>query len=413
MLWLGLYFEDEPVGWADHPSHEQITELAYDYSDQLNWINPHTLVLEVERSHRLYQTPQQFTADLLTDFQPMHLNIRWGLAPNSIAATLMAKYEIQCQTHANLIRQLDQWPVEHLDIDQKTQSALINCGIHTLGELKQQPKNQRLRRFGPELQNYIECLYGEITMPLGYWQPRQDYYRRIDLIDPITHTSRLQRHLENALIDLERWLITRDRALNHLNIRCKHERVSGQPMPDVVIHIGLAQPGFNSAHLKELIALKLEKLTLKKPLVTLVIQSHSTTEHRPPQIDLLNGHNQGQTWSDLLDCLQTKLGAQSLASLKPHPHHQPEKSWSWTPPNETQSIHDHRPRPTWLLNEPAPCDQRQLLLEQGPERIETGWWEKGMVCRDYWVAREPSGRKVWVFHEHSPRTGWFVHGIFG
>lgn len=412
-MWLGLYFKNVAVGSTDHVLHERITHMAYAYSDQLNWPNPHTLVLEIERSHRLHQTPQLLIADLFIHLEPLEIMVQSGIAPNPVAAALMAQYQIKCWDQNSLVECLNEWPIEQLDIDRKTQCALMSCGIHTLGELKQQPNSQRLRRFGPKLQRHIECLYGELAMPLEHWQPTEDYYQRIDLIDPVTHTSRLQRHLEKALIDLERWLIERDRALTHLNIRCKHERSRDPCLPDVVIHIGLAQPGFNQAHLKELVALKLEALVLKKPLITLIVQSHSTTKHRPPQFDLLSGHNQDQTWSDLLDCLQTKLGHHTIASLKPHAHHQPEKSWSWASANQTQPNTDHRPRPTWLLNEPAPCDRSQLLLEHGPERIETGWWEEHSVQRDYWIAYEPNGRRVWAFHEHSPRIGWFVHGIFG
>ncbi len=413
MIWLGLYFENIAVGSTPRVPRERITHLAYGYSDQLHWPNHHTLVLEIKRSHRLYQTPQQLIADVLMDFEPLMLMPQWGIAPNPTAATLVAQHQIKCWNQASLIECLDTWPVEKLGMDQKIQCALINCGIYTLGELKQQPSSQRLRRFGPELQCHIERLYGELPTPIAYWQPTEDYYQRIDPVDPITHTSRLQRYLEKALLDLEHWLIQRDRVLTQLDIRCKHETLNGPSLPDALIHIGLAQPGFNPSHLKELIALKLETLTLKKPLITLIVQGHSTTEHRPPQIDLLSGHNQDQTWADLMDCLQTKLGHQSVVSLEPRPNHKPEKAWSWAPPKQVQSISDHRPRPTWLLNEPIPCDRNQLLLEHGPERIETGWWEEDTMQRDYWVAHEPNGRRVWVFHEHSPRTGWFVHGIFG
>jgi protein ImuB len=46
----------------------------------------------------------------------------------------------------------------------------------------------------------------------------------------------------------------------------------------------------------------------------------------------------------------------------------------------------------------------------GPERIESGWWEGRDVRRDYFVARAPGGQTLWVFSE--PRGGWHVHGIF-
>ena len=57
----------------------------------------------------------------------------------------------------------------------------------------------------------------------------------------------------------------------------------------------------------------------------------------------------------------------------------------------------HCPRPLWLLAEPQPLDGREhpryegrLEFEEGPERIESGWWDGRDVRRDYYVARTPA-----------------------
>jgi protein ImuB len=76
-----------------------------------------------------------------------------------------------------------------------------------------------------------------------------------------------------------------------------------------------------------------------------------------------------------------------------------------------------------------------LVLEQGPERIESGWWDGRGVARDYYVARQrgggtpeptPAGRpqgegqdgpsqihgaKLWVFQERQSKR-WYLHGVF-
>jgi protein ImuB len=74
------------------------------------------------------------------------------------------------------------------------------------------------------------------------------------------------------------------------------------------------------------------------------------------------------------------------------------------------------PRPVWLLDAPLPLDGG-LLLEQGPERIESGWWDGNGVARDYYIARQVGtaarvpGARLWVFQErHSKR--WYLHGVF-
>ena len=51
----------------------------------------------------------------------------------------------------------------------------------------------------------------------------------------------------------------------------------------------------------------------------------------------------------------------------------------------------------------------------GPERIESGWWEGRDVRRDYFVARtQETGQTLWIFTEarSGGASGWYVHGIF-
>ena len=77
------------------------------------------------------------------------------------------------------------------------------------------------------------------------------------------------------------------------------------------------------------------------------------------------------------------------------------------------------PRPVWLLAEPAPfcaADLRRLhggglILEEGPERIESGWWDGRGVARDYYVARQTRGARWWIFQERQTKD-WYLHGVF-
>jgi protein ImuB len=67
----------------------------------------------------------------------------------------------------------------------------------------------------------------------------------------------------------------------------------------------------------------------------------------------------------------------------------------------------------WLLHTPEtlPCALHDLQLVDGPERIETGWWDGNDVRRDYFVAASAGGRRLWVFHDLRA-GGWYLHGIF-
>jgi len=76
------------------------------------------------------------------------------------------------------------------------------------------------------------------------------------------------------------------------------------------------------------------------------------------------------------------------------------------------------PRPVWLLDEPTLLSQQPArlsqdgwVLEQGPERIESGWWDGRGVARDYYIARRSHGARLWVFRERQSKR-WYLHGMF-
>ena len=77
------------------------------------------------------------------------------------------------------------------------------------------------------------------------------------------------------------------------------------------------------------------------------------------------------------------------------------------------------PRPLWLAPEAEPLaaglEAAPWILRDGPERIESGWWDGRDVRRDYFVAENPRGETVWIYRDH--RYGaddgeWFLHGYF-
>jgi protein ImuB len=99
------------------------------------------------------------------------------------------------------------------------------------------------------------------------------------------------------------------------------------------------------------------------------------------------------------------------------PEHRPEAAWrrvhelrlSSAARIEEEIIDQRLPRPVWLLSEPLPLPQPEIL--QGPERIESGWWDGKGVARDYYIARHSHGVRLWVFQERQSKR-WYVHGVF-
>jgi protein ImuB len=138
----------------------------------------------------------------------------------------------------------------------------------------------------------------------------------------------------------------------------------------------------------------------------------------------------GAAVPQLVERLQARLGAEAVRGLRLVPEHRPEingdmplfsspatRASTMSPKKEACP---HFSRPVWLLAEPQPLEggeqpryEGPLEIEEGPERIESGWWDGRDVRRDYYVARTPAGARLWIFRERRAPGGWFLHGVFG
>jgi protein ImuB len=58
------------------------------------------------------------------------------------------------------------------------------------------------------------------------------------------------------------------------------------------------------------------------------------------------------------------------------------------------------------------AEQHQVARAWGPERIETGWWRKWPVRRDYYRVETTAGQRFWLFRRLQDGK-WFLHGAFG
>ena len=62
----------------------------------------------------------------------------------------------------------------------------------------------------------------------------------------------------------------------------------------------------------------------------------------------------------------------------------------------------------------VPCYQGTLELLDGPERLETGWWDDDGIARDYFVACNLRGVHLWVYRDRDrDKPCWYLHGMFG
>jgi protein ImuB len=193
----------------------------------------------------------------------------------------------------------------------------------------------------------------------------------------------------------------------------------------------------------DLLRERLARTTLPGPVRSLRLRSGPLVEAHAEAGELFgHAHRRAAAVPQLIERLRARLGTEAVHGVSLVAEHRPEAAQESDDIPRLPSIHrgaatrsagktqsprslpsgEHLrvPRPAWLLADPRPLAgdavpryDGPLEIEEGPERIESGWWDGRDVRRDYYVARNPAGVRVWIFRERGTRGGWFLHGVFG
>jgi protein ImuB len=163
---------------------------------------------------------------------------------------------------------------------------------------------------------------------------------------------------------------------------------------------------------------RLERLELPDRVEAIVLAAEETAAAEPRSASLFPGSDPAED-AELCERLTARLGEDAVHALRVHADHRPEFAWRSTErPMKDDGAAPAAARPLWLLHEPRLLDaflrdaRAELALFDGPERIESGWWEGCDVRRDYFVARAGNGQTLWIFKGPGSGAAWYVHGIF-
>lgn len=404
---------------AEQQLLEQLALLAWQFSSRVVLTVPDGLLLEIGGSLKLHGDLPTLLARLKQKLDrsgfAVSMDVSMGMAPIPAAARLFARHGLHTHNAPEMLQALKSLPVAAVAEDENQARVLMSLGLDRVAGLLRLPAAERARRLGAGLNTRLQELTGRLATPLIGWQPPQRFIQRLEL-PAVTHDSAaLLFILQRGLLHLGRWLEVRSRALARLIVKL-HQEHGGQ----IRLEVGLMRPETRMERVLELLALKLERQRLTAAVEAVSLQAVCSSGHSLAQADLWGEAQGHEDWAVLLDRLRARLGETAVAGLAVVADHRPEKAWRWVTPGQPayrpdaaeEASADRRPRPTWLLSEPQPCRREKLQLEEGPERIEAGWWDGQPCQRDYFIARDGHGRRLWVFHEHQPRSGWFVHGLF-
>ncbi|MDZ7830076.1 MAG: DNA polymerase Y family protein [Halofilum sp. (in: g-proteobacteria)] len=389
------------------------------FSDQVGLFPPREVVLEAGGSLRLFGGLENLEREIGEAMSALGREARIGVAPTPSAARLLARRGGGgLAADADLERALADWPCDVLDAGDGAAARLQGWGLRTLGEVMRLPRAGLVRRLGRDCVDRLDRLLGRRPEPVERYRPPGRFDARLSLPDETRELDLPLQALEQLVRELALFLRARDAAVQQLAIRL-HGR--GE---DCAMNVGLAVPGREAAHLFELVRERLERTGPTQPVTAVSLVAPRLLAHAPTAADLWHDGERHEPPERLLERLRARLGEEAVRGLSLAADHRPERAWHWQPPGRAPSHEPLRPlpRPLWLLPQPAalaldasrrPRFEGELELLDGPERIETGWWDGDDVERDYFVARNPAGMTLWVYRERRvPRT-WYLHGLFG
>lgn len=393
--------------WAHQWSSQVACQHALDPED--NPFAETRLWIEIGASLELFGGRAQLQQLIGTALRTLGYSGTLASAPTPQGAALLARAAVPtpADTLAELLRLLSALPLRFLALPAAYLSALQTAGLRSIGELLALPPAAVGRRFGAETLHYLDRLRGSIPDPLPTITPPARFESLHELAGVVSDTTALLFPLRRLLGELQGFLRAHDQAVQQCTLKLAHHR--GAP---TLISVGLSQPGRDAAQLLGLLRERLDRCTLRAPVLALQLVAHELLAPHVLQTDAFSqSAEQAAQFHGVLDRLAARLGETAVQSVRVHADHRPERAWQSLPgASGSTSSPKLAMRPCWLLPNPRSIAAPTELLA-GPERIESGWWDGADVARDYYLASDASGARLWVFRDL--RSGaWFMQGLW-
>ena len=419
-----------------------VAAWATQFAPGVSLAPPDAVLVDIADSLRLFGGLDALRAKLHDGACALGYAVRLAIAPTATAALLLGRAgrtDTVMHTEA-LPAALATLPLELTDADPGILATLAAAGVTRFGAAAALPRAGLARRGGGPLLATIDRALGVCADPRRQYLPPARYAGRLDLPAPVDATEALAFAVQRLVVELAGWLLGHGLGALELALSLEHEHHLRRRLgtPTSRIRFALAAPAREVPHLLAVLRERLARVALPGPVEAIVLETTLCAPLAGRNRSLLPGDHDRAT-VPLQDRLRARLGDAAVTRVAPHAEHRPERAWRGTDRTVPADGAGQRtagrrragrggqtaalaaPRPVWLLAEPQPLGARLATqpwaLRDGPERIESGWWDGGDVRRDYFVAETPAGERVWLYRDgrHGFGAGdgeWFLHGVF-
>ncbi len=425
---------------------EAVAQRGVRFTPRVSLEPPDGVLLEVRGSLRLFGGARQLCLRLQQELvDTTGVAVRFAITPSPLASLWFARAgplgarPVFVRHRDELTARLASLPLGCTRWPESSIETLGTMGVRTVGECLRLPRDGFARRFGQELLATLDRATGRVQEPRAAYAASERFAARRDLEPEIADTARLGLALESLLEELCQFLRERGRGVQAIEVQLRHRAA-----PVTRVRLRFVQPvGAQRRRMAELLRERLSSLVLPQPVRNVRLLSGPLIDLQADAIELFahDRRESGQNLPQLVERLRARLGNDAVHGLACVPEHRPEAAWRAVEPVATRQARKkargssaltqpsavsrpeartanaeaRRARPAWLLDQPEPCAVDRLVLEEGPECIESGWWDGHDVARDYYIARNPQGARLWVFRNRRETTAgasWFLHGWF-
>jgi protein ImuB len=420
-LWYAVVFE----GLAEPESSSVLQKLCLHAQAFTSFVSiepPNALLLEIKGSVKLFGSLQRLHADMDACWRQLALQARSATAPSTLAALWLARAgaALQIEDAEMLPGHLAKLPIACTAWDDERLQTLRAMGVTSLSELMRLPRAGLARRLNPAVVQELDIALARQPAPRRAFVPREHFRERCDFETEIEHVAYLEKALEPVIERCAQFLLKRQAGVQALQLKLRHREA-----PPTRVRLGLASITSERRRLSDVLCQKLSRLELKAPVRGMELQSGFLRGLPASSLDAFAGLARAgsrDSAPQLVERLRARLGEEAVYGVCLIAEHRPEAAWRRVHelrlnamPRVEEGMADRdmadqdMPRPIWLLHEPLPLLKPEIL--QGPERIESGWWDGKGVARDYYVASQSHGIRLWVFQERQSKR-WYVHGVF-
>ena len=414
---------------AEQQALENLSCWLEQFTSVVCFAGPDVLLVEIAGSLRLYGGLLSLRQQIAAGLEQQGFSASLAIAPTPLAATWLAKGGRRAciREPVNLAAALRTLSLACLDWPDTVCESLIGMGVRNIGDCLRLPREGFARRFGPQRLIELDRALGRLPDPRTSWRAPERFCRDYEMTEEQSDRELLLAICRELLLSLERFLLTRQ--LGAQSVLFSFFHLHG---PATQLRLGCAEAERLTDRWFDLLRIRFEKLTLPESVISVRLRGGRTQALRPESGRLrFQGRTAAQglrfSMTQLAERLVARVGNQSVAGVTTFAEHRPQLAWrpqgllSGKTGNAALIVRRGLQRPLWMLPEPAllrvdegyPLHQGRLRILEGPERLETGWWDEDGIARDYYMAVNPHGMCLWVFRNRSRTASWYLHGFFG